>query len=115
VGGAVPQRITRLIPDKAQTAIDQCSALSPNLDSGNAIIDAARTNPQVREILSHILNPRHPSQLYEALLEGVILFVCLITIRLDSVNRMDSRPVAFSFSIRSCGSLEKTFRVPDAR
>jgi phosphatidylglycerol---prolipoprotein diacylglyceryl transferase len=101
-------------PDKAQTAIDQCSALSPNLDSVNAIIEAARTNPQVREILSHILTPRHPSQLYEALLEGVILFICLITIRLRFRKPDGVTTGCFFLLYPIMRIIGETFRVPDA-
>ena len=101
-------------PDKAQAAIDQCSALSPNLDSVNAIIDAARTNPQVREILSHILTPRHPSQLYEALLEGVLLFVCLITIRLRFRKPDGLTTGCFFLLYPIMRIIGETFRVPDA-
>ena len=101
-------------PDKAQAAIDQCSALSPNLDSVNAIIDAARTNLQVREILSHILTPRHPSQLYEALLEGVLLFVCLITIRLRFRKPDGLTTGCFFLLYPIMRIIGETFRVPDA-
>jgi phosphatidylglycerol:prolipoprotein diacylglycerol transferase len=101
-------------PDKAQAAIDQCSALSPNLDSVNAIIDATRTNPQVREILSHILTPRHPSQLYEALLEGVLLFVCLITIRLRFRKPDGLTTGCFFLLYPIMRIIGETFRVPDA-
>jgi len=101
-------------PDKAQAAIDQCSALSPNLDSVNAIIDATRTNPQVREILSHILTPRHPSQLYEALLEGVALFVCLITIRLRFRKPDGLTTGCFFLLYPIMRIIGETFRVPDA-
>jgi phosphatidylglycerol:prolipoprotein diacylglycerol transferase len=38
---------------------------------------AAKSDPRVSEILHQVLTPRHPSQLYEALLEGVILFAAL--------------------------------------
>jgi len=101
-------------PDKAQAAIDQCSALSPNLDSVNAIIDATRSNPQVREILSHILTPRHPSQLYEALLEGVLLFVCLITIRLRFRKPDGLTTGCFFLLYPIMRIIGETFRVPDA-
>jgi phosphatidylglycerol:prolipoprotein diacylglycerol transferase len=101
-------------PDKAQAAIDQCSALSPNLDSVNAIIDAARTNPQVREILSHILTPRHPSQLYEALLEGLLLFFCLITIRLRFRKPEGLTTACFFLLYPIMRIIGETFRVPDA-
>lgn len=38
-------------------------------------------NPAVREHLRQILEPRHPSQIYEALLEGVLLFLILWVMR----------------------------------
>jgi len=100
--------------DQAQVAINQCSRLNPNLDSVAAIIDAARTNPQVREILSHILTPRHPSQLYEALLEGVLLFVCLITIRLRFRKPDGLTTGCFFLLYPIMRIIGEIFRVPDA-
>jgi phosphatidylglycerol---prolipoprotein diacylglyceryl transferase len=101
-------------PDKAQAAIDQCSALDPNLDSAKAIIEAARTNPQVREILSHVLTPRHPSQLYEALLEGLVLFVCLIAIRLRFRKPDGLTTGCFFLLYPITRIIGENFRVPDA-
>jgi phosphatidylglycerol:prolipoprotein diacylglycerol transferase len=69
-------------PDEATLAIQQTTKINPNLNNVPAIIEAARHNAQVREILAKILTPRHPSQLYEAFLEGILLFVLLILIRL---------------------------------
>ena len=50
-------------------------------DSAGAMVDAARHDPHVREILRGVLTPRHPSQIYEALLEGVVLFAVLWFLR----------------------------------
>jgi len=100
--------------DQAQVAIDQCSRLNPNLDSVAAIIDAARTNPQVREILSHILTPRHPSQLYEALLERVLLFVYLMTIRLRFRKPDGLTTGCFFLLYPIMRIIGEIFRVPDA-
>lgn len=47
----------------------------------DSIVDAVRTNPQVADALRPILSPRHPSQIYEALLEGVVLFAILWIVR----------------------------------
>ena len=69
-------------PEEAALAIQQTTKINPTLDTVPEIITAARNNPQVREILAGVLTPRHPSQLYEALLEGVLLFALLIWIRL---------------------------------
>lgn len=44
-------------------------------------LDAIRHNEIVRANLREMLTPRHPSQLYEALLEGVVLFTVLWLLR----------------------------------
>lgn len=43
---------------------------------------AARTNPEIRNILAKHITDRHPSQIYEALLEGALLFAILLLVRL---------------------------------
>jgi phosphatidylglycerol:prolipoprotein diacylglycerol transferase len=100
--------------DQARSAIEQCSAFNPNLDSVGAIIEAARSDPHVREILSHILIPRHPSQLYEALLEGVLLFICLITIRLRFRKPDGLTTGCFFLLYPIMRIIGEVFRVPDA-
>jgi len=69
-------------PNEAALVIQQTSKIDPTLDNVPEIIAAARHSAQVREILGGVLTPRHPSQLYEAFLEGVVLFTLLILIRL---------------------------------
>src|ERR1700692_40035 len=64
----------------ATLVIKQTSRISPTLDNVPEIIAAARHSAQVREILAGVLTPRHPSQLYEAFLEGVLLFTLLMLI-----------------------------------
>jgi phosphatidylglycerol:prolipoprotein diacylglycerol transferase len=45
-------------------------------------LDSAElNNPEVRQHLRELLTPRHPSQIYEALLEGVLLFIILWIVR----------------------------------
>jgi len=51
------------------------------MDLTTAIIAAARTDDHVRQVLRLILTPRYPSQLIEALLEGVVLFCALWALR----------------------------------
>ncbi len=54
----------------------------PSADSGNTeIIETARDNEAVQEILREYLNARHPSQIYQALLEGLALFLILYILR----------------------------------
>lgn len=45
------------------------------------VIKQARTNPEVADALRQVLPPRHPSQIYEALLEGAVLFAVLWILR----------------------------------
>lgn len=45
------------------------------------IVESARTDAHVQEVLRRVLSPRHPSQIYEALLEGVLLFAALWILR----------------------------------
>jgi len=63
--------------DQANRAVAECSRIDPSLLTPEAVVDAVRQQPQVKEILRTILTPRHPSQLYEAFFEGIILFAIL--------------------------------------
>ena len=55
--------------------------IDPGLTTPEAIVNALHANPQLRAVLRPILTPRHPSQIYEALLEGVVLFAILWLVR----------------------------------
>ena len=66
---------------EADRAISACRVLDPTIATPDDIIRSLHTHPQVASALRGILTPRHPSQLYEALLEGVLLFVILWIVR----------------------------------
>src|SRR6266478_7419654 len=66
---------------EAERAIAACRQIDPTLNSSDAIVAAMRHEPQVKETLRGILTPRHPSQLYEAFFEGIILFAILWFVR----------------------------------
>ncbi|MCA1658985.1 MAG: prolipoprotein diacylglyceryl transferase [Verrucomicrobiaceae bacterium] len=66
---------------EADRALEACQQIDPSLRSVESIVEAVRTNPQIADVLRGILTPRHPSQLYEALLEGAALFVILWLVR----------------------------------
>jgi phosphatidylglycerol:prolipoprotein diacylglycerol transferase len=66
---------------EADRALAACQYVDPSLRSIESIIDAVRTNPKIADVLRGILTPRHPSQLYEAALEGVVLFAVLWFVR----------------------------------
>jgi phosphatidylglycerol:prolipoprotein diacylglycerol transferase len=66
---------------EAERALAACQQINPSLGSVEAVVEAVRTYPAIAEALRGILSPRHPSQLYEALLEGVVLFAILWFVR----------------------------------
>ena len=75
-----PKELTENIGE-AERAIAACRQIDPTLNSSDAIVAAVRHEPQVKETLRGILTPRHPSQLYEAFFEGIILFAILWFVR----------------------------------
>ena len=101
-------------PSEATLVIQQTSKISPTLDSIPEIIAAARQNAQVREILAGVLTPRHPSQLYEALLEGILLFILLIWIRLKFKKPDGVTTGCFFLLYPLMRIIGEFFREPDA-
>ena len=67
--------------NEAERAVVACRQIDPSLNSSDAIVGAVRHQPQVKEALRGILTPRHPSQLYEAFFEGIVLFSVLWFVR----------------------------------
>ena len=62
--------------------LDQVLGRYPGrIDTPQEIIEEARHSEPFRDLLRDVLSPRHPSQLYEAALEGVLLFVILWVVR----------------------------------
>ena len=68
-------------PAEADRAIATCARIDPSLTTADAIIGAVRGQSQVAAALRSILTPRHPSQLYEAFFEGIVLFAILWMVR----------------------------------
>ena len=68
-------------PAEADRAIAACAQIDPSLTTPEAIIAAVHRQPQVASTLRTILTPRHPSQLYEAFFEGIVLFAILWVVR----------------------------------
>lgn len=88
-----PQEIFELSePTRMQAiaAMEQASGASLHLttNSGHSIIDinaymeTVRNSEPAREALAQYLQPRYPSQLFEALGEGLLIFIILLSLRL---------------------------------
>ncbi len=68
-------------PQEAERAVTACAQIDPALTTPEAIVNAVNNRPQVADALRSILSPRHPSQLYEAFFEGIVLFAILWLVR----------------------------------
>jgi phosphatidylglycerol:prolipoprotein diacylglycerol transferase len=66
---------------EADRAVAACQQIDPAITSPELILSHLQHEPQLRPILSAILTPRHPSQLYEGFFEGVVLFSILWFVR----------------------------------
>ena len=64
-------------------AIEHCMEVDPEFKgrSYEELYARCRENPELQETLGIYLKARHPSQLYEALLEGLVLFLVLFIMR----------------------------------
>ena len=99
---------------EAERAITACRQIDPSLNSSDAIVAAVRHQPQVKEILRGILTPRHPSQLYEAFFEGIVLFsiLWLVRTRLRQPNGVLTGLFFICYAIFRI--IIENFREPDA-
>ncbi|MEP6709477.1 MAG: prolipoprotein diacylglyceryl transferase [Verrucomicrobiota bacterium] len=67
--------------NEAERTVTACQQIDPGLTTPDAIISHLHSEPQIQQLLRGILTPRHPSQLYEAFLEGIALFAILWFVR----------------------------------
>ena len=100
--------------DEATLVIQQTIKFDPALDTVQKIIAAARNSAEVRQILAGVLTPRHPSQLYEAFLEGILLFILLIWIRLKFKKPDGVTTGCFFLLYPVMRIVAEFFREPDA-
>jgi len=88
---------------------------SPHRAVVEKIIEVSNENPEVREQLGALLNPRHPSQLYEAAVEGLLLFIILLAVRLKWKNLYHGILTGLFFILYAIGRiLCENFREPDS-
>ncbi len=76
-------------------------------------LSAIHNDPSVRQFLQETLPPRHPSQLYEALFEGLVLFAALWLLRTRARVPRGVITGAFFILYALLRIIGETFRVPD--
>lgn len=105
-------------PEQVQIAAGYaCAQVDPKLAGINAyeLTMVARENPKVLEMLANFIPTRHPSQIYEALLEGLLLFVILWTVRVRFRNAPDGLLTALFFAFYALFRIiGEQFREPDS-
>jgi phosphatidylglycerol:prolipoprotein diacylglycerol transferase len=108
-----PKELTENISE-AERAIPACREIDPSLGSSDAIVAAARHEPAVKEALRSILTPRHPSQLYEAFFEGIVLFAILWLVRTRMRQPNGVLTGLFFIGYAIFRIIVENFREPDA-
>lgn len=86
-----PQSLALESEETQALAWQACTRVNPSLADAKSLdplIAAARQDPKLSETLGEFLPARHPSQIYEGLLEGLLLFVILWVVR----NRYPKAP-----------------------
>ena len=106
-------------PESVQRdAWQACAEIEPSLmdaQSMETLIAVARENPEVSQTLGDFLPPRHPSQIYEALLEGALLFAILWWVRTRYKNAPDGLLTGLFFALYAGFRIfGEQFREPDA-
>ena len=97
---------------QACVRVDPALAQAVSLDP---LIAAARSNPELSRTLGEFLPPRHPSQVYEGLLEGLLLFLILYGVRLKFPKAPDGLLTGLFFALYAIFRIfGEHFREPDA-
>jgi phosphatidylglycerol:prolipoprotein diacylglycerol transferase len=101
-------------PEMRQLAISEAMSINPAWTTVEAIVENVKTSPELREQLAATLSPRHPSQIYEALLEGALLFAILWFFRTRIKTANGTLTGLFFIGYAVFRSLCEFFREPDA-
>jgi phosphatidylglycerol:prolipoprotein diacylglycerol transferase len=113
-----PQSLVEESDETQAIAWQACTRMDSSLVDAKTIdplIAAARENPQISNVLGHYLQPRHPSQIYEALLEGALLFAILWVVRVRFPKAPDGLITGLFFALYAVFRIfGEQFREPDA-
>ncbi|PYI76672.1 MAG: hypothetical protein DMF04_08075, partial [Verrucomicrobia bacterium] len=101
-------------PDERDRTVAAAQQIDPSLLDPDAIIQAARHNSQIDGVLQGVLTPRHPSQLYEAFFEGIVLFAILWFVRTQMRQPNGVLTGLFFIGYALFRIVCETFREPDA-
>lgn len=97
-----------------ETALQAATAINPDWNTVEKIEEATRSSEPLRHALGEILTPRHPSQLYEAFLEGAFLFILLYFLRTRFRFSNGVLSGVFFIAYAIVRIIGEVFREPDA-
>lgn len=109
-----PKELFEAPEETRQLAIHEAMQINPAWNTETAIVEGVRSSPELRAQLATTLSPRHPSQIYEALLEGVLLFTALwiLRTRFRLPNGVLTGAFFIGYAVLRC--IGELFREPDA-
>ncbi len=76
-----PKELYDAPPETVRLVLSEAAALNPRWTTIADVVTNVRNSPALHDQLAGTLSPRHPSQIYEALLEGAVLFLLLWLLR----------------------------------
>ena len=100
--------------ETVQLALSEAAAINPRWISIEDVIENVRHSPALKAQLAGMLSPRHPSQFYEAALEGVLLFAILWILRTRLQLRNGVLTGVFFIGYAILRMIGEVFREPDA-
>ena len=109
-----PSELQRAPQETVDAAVQGAAAIDLSWNSVDAIIVASRSSEPLREMLGGVLSPRHPSQIYEAVLEGAVLFLILFLLRTRCRLPNGVLTGVFFIGYAIMRSFSELFREPDA-
>jgi phosphatidylglycerol---prolipoprotein diacylglyceryl transferase len=102
------------LPALGARVLAAAHAVRPASANLEGVIEQARSDPALQTVLHQVLTPRHPSQLYEAFLEGVFLFGCLWFLRVRTRQPRGMLAGLFLLLYAVVRVIVEDFREPDA-
>ena len=108
-----PQEIYELPVGKQREILALAQSAGGEPAGLEQIVTAVSSSPDWRETLGAFLTPRHPSQIYEGLLEGVLLFAILWIVRTRVRTANGVITGAFFVGYAILRSIGEFFRAPE--
>lgn len=103
------------LPEVGARTLAAARAVQPSAADLEMVFAQARAGDAVlQNVLHQTLTPRHPSQLYEAFLEGAVLFGCLWFLRLRTRQPRGMLAGLFLLLYAFVRVIVENFREPDA-